>query len=240
MTQKDNAMSVEKAKELRTQYYPAEVLCGEVAPNLEQRTRLVDACVKAKLPILSAGRAVGKVPSSPKDKNWRGRALEVYLGGHNSARAERDFDDGELKSTRVLGSPGRWEIEQTLRITTLSHADDAHNKRFEETPLYQKISCFICVLFDSQKVDIDSGNFVGAFLFKINHHRDFLGHIKEDYEFYTKEILKGPRVTSRVQSPKGFLRCRQTAGKAGAISATSLYITKTKFDELLAFYKVNQ
>ena len=181
-----------------------------------------------------------KGPVSPTDKNWRGRALEAYLGCDNSSRASRDFEDGELKSTRVVCDRGQWRIEQTLRITTLKHTSGEHLRNFEETPFFDKISCFTCVLFDSNRDDIKSGKFVGAFLFRINDCRDFFEDVREDYQFYLEKIAHSERVSSRILSPKGFLGCRQTAGKTGAVSVTSLYITKTKFNELLDFYRVSR
>ena len=232
-------MSKELAAKIREQIYPAAVLKGDRPPTLDERTRLVNECVSAQLLILSAALVVDKSPASPKDKNWRGRALEAYLGGHSTSRAGRDFDDGELKSTRVLGSSGQWRIEQILRITTLSHTSGDHLKPFEETPFYDKISCFSCVLFDSVKSDINSGSFVGSFIFRIDDSVEFRSAIRQDYEFYLEKIAGSARVSSRVKSPNGFLGCRQTAGKAGAISATSLYITPRKFNELLAYYGVN-
>lgn len=232
-------MSKELAARIREQIYPAAILNGERPPTLVERTKLVNACVSAQVPILSAALVVGKSPASPKDKNWRGRALEAYLGGQSTSRAGRDFEDGELKSTRVLGSPGQWRIEQILRITTLSHTSGNHLKPFEETPFYDKISCFTCVMFDSVKSDINSGSFVGTFVFRIDDDAGFLAAIREDYEFYLEKISSSARVSSRVKSPNGFLGCRQTAGKAGVESATSLYITPRKFNELLVYYRVN-
>jgi hypothetical protein len=232
-------MSKELAAGMREKVYPAAVLKGDRPPTLDERTRLVTDCVSVQLPILSAALVVGKSPASPKDKNWRGRALEAYLGGHSTSRAGRDFEDGELKSTRVLGSSGQWRIEQILRITTLSHTSGDHLKPFEDTPFFDKISCFSCVLFDSVKSDINSGSFVGTFVFRIDDDAGFRSAIRQDYEFYLEKISGSARVSSRVKSPNGFLGCRQTAGKAGVESATSLYITPRKFNELLAYYRVN-
>jgi DNA mismatch repair protein MutH len=234
-------MSKELAARIREQIYPAAVLNGDRPPTLDERTRLLHKCVSIRLPILSAALVVGKSPASPRDKNWRGRALEAYLGGHSTSRAGRDFEDGELKSTRVLRKDGQWKIEQTLRITTLIHSNGAHLKPFDETPLYDKISCFSCVLIDSLKSEINSGSFVGAFVFKIDHDAEFLSAIRDDYKFYMDYVKNtgSEHVSSRVKSPNGFLYCRQTGGKAGKKSATSLYITPRKFNELLAYYGVN-
>jgi hypothetical protein len=95
------------------------------------------------------------------------------------------------------------------------------------------------VLFDSIKGEITSGKFVGSFLFRIDDDMEFRTAIREDYEFYIQKIAYCSRISSKVKSPHGFLGCRQTAGIAGANSATSLYITKEKFNKLLAFYGVN-
>jgi hypothetical protein len=232
-------MSIELATKLRANHLPLSVIMGERASTITERTGLLAECVSNALPVISMGRAVGKVPASLQDKNWRGRALEAYLGGQSTSHAGRDFEDGELKSTRVLGSPGQWRIEQTLRITTLSHTSGAHLKPFEETPFYDKISCFSCVMFDSQKSDIESGRFVGTFVFRIDDDARFYSAIRQDYEFYLEKIFGSTRVTSRVKSTNGFLGCRQTAGKAGVESATSLYITPRKFNDLLVHYGVN-
>ncbi|MBM3862406.1 MAG: hypothetical protein FJ385_00415, partial [Verrucomicrobia bacterium] len=132
------------------------------------------------LPVISMGRAVGKVPSSSKDKNWRGRALEVFLGGGNNSAAKRDFTDGELKSTRVIRKNENWVIEQTLRITTLSHADFSHLNQLEKTPFFDKVSYFNCVLFDSRKGDIEGGTIVGEFVFDIDDDPSFRKEIAED------------------------------------------------------------
>lgn len=191
------------------------------------------------LPVISMGEAVGKVPASVKDKNWRGRALEVFLGGVNNCTAKRDFDDGELKSTRVVWKKESWAIEQTLRITTLSHADFSHLNQIEKTPFYDKISCFNCVLFDSKKGYIESGTIVGEFVFCVEDDPSFREQIVEDYKFYVEASRKAHRISSRVKSPNGFLGCRQTAGVAGAISKTSLYVTPVKFNFLLGFYGIN-
>ena len=182
-------MSIELAKRLRSKHLPASVLRGERESTIKERTALLEECVSMTLPVISMGRAVGKVPASLQDKNWRGRALEAYLGGQSTSRAGRDFEDGELKSTRVIGSPWQWRIEQTLRITTLSHTSGAHLKPFEETPFYDKISCFSCVLFDSQKSDIESGRFVGTFVFRINDDARFYSAIRQDYEFLAAQIF---------------------------------------------------
>ena len=80
---------------------------------------------------------------------------------------------------------------------------------------------------------------MGHFLFRIDDKFEFLKEVEEDYEFYVKYSEKQERVSSRVKSPNGFLGCRQTAGVAGAISKTSLYITPKKFNFLLDFYRVN-
>ena len=192
------------------------------------------------LPVISMGRAVGKVPASLQDKNWRGRALEVFLGGANNCRAKRDFDDGELKSTRVVRKNDKWAIEQTLRITTLSHSDFSHLNQIEKTPFYDKISCFNCVLFDSKKGDIEGGTIVGQFVFCVEDDPSFREEIAEDYRFYVDASRTAHRISSKIKSPTGFLGCRQTAGIAGAISKTSLYITPVKFNFLLGFYGINQ
>ena len=232
-------MNADLAVKLRSEIYPTDVLLGQRPPTLAERTKLVSKCVESKLSIFSAAQVVAKTPVSPKDKNWRGRALEAYLGGQNRSGASRDFEDGELKSTRVLGEPGNWRIEQTLRIRTLSHTSGDHRKVFERTPFYDKISCFTCVMFDSEKNDINSGHFVGTFLFRITDHENFLPQIREDYEFYLRKAAASSRISSKIKSPHGFLGCRQTAGVAGVVSATSLYITPVKFNELLTFYGVN-
>lgn len=233
-------MSIELAKRLRLRHLPPSVLDGDRASTIEERTALLEECVTVALPVISMGRVVGKAPASPQDKNWRGRALEVFLGGGNNSAAKRDFDDGELKSTRVVRKSDKWAIEQTLRITTLSHADFSHLKRIEDTPFYDKISCFNCVLFDSRKGDIEGGTIVGQFVFRIEDDPSFLAEIAEDYRFYVEASRTASRISSKVKSPNGFLGCRQTAGIAGAVSKTSLYITPVKFNFLLEFYGINQ
>lgn len=178
-------MSKELTARIREQIYPADVLKGDRPPTLEERPRLVNECVSVQLPILSAALVMGKSPKHSGDRNWRGRALEAYLGGRNTSLAVRDFEDGELKSTRVLRNKhGQWKIEQALRITSLIHANGAHLKPCRETPLYHKISCFTCVLIDSVKGEINSGSFVGSFVFKIGHDTGFDPAIREDYEYY--------------------------------------------------------
>lgn len=227
------------ARKLRSQYLPPSVLNGKEPPTLAQRNSLLKVCCQKQLPVIAMGRAVGKVPASLKDKNWRGRALEVFLGGRNGSLAGPDFEDGEMKSTRVVGAPGAWRIEQTLRITTLSHFNSSHLSDYRVTPFYRKLSTFTCVLFDSVRGDIESGRLVGYFQFHIDDDPSFSAEIEEDYRFYLSQALNSARVSSKVKSPNGFLGCRQTAGKAGVVSATSLYITPVKFNELLDFYGVN-
>lgn len=233
-------MSVELATKLRLKHLQPPVLNGDRKSTLEERTALLEECVRIALPVISMGKSVGKAPASLKDKNWRGRALEAYLGGHSTSHAGRDFEDGELKSTRVVGKPGQWRIEQILRITTLSHTSGDHLKSFEETPFYKKISCFSCAMFDSVKSDVESGTFVGTFVFRIDDDPKFRSDISEDYDFYLEKINGSSRVSSSVKSPNGFLGCRQTGGKAGVESATSLYITPRKFNELLVHYGINR
>lgn len=233
-------MSIELANKLRKKHLPPSVLAGERASTIIERTALLEECVSIALPVISMGRAVGKVPASLQDKNWRGRALEVFLGGANNCAAKRDFDDGELKSTRVIWKNGKWAIEQTLRITTLSHSDFSHLKQIEKTPFYDKISCFNCVLFDSRKGDIEGGTIVGHFVFCVEDDPSFRKEIAEDYQFYVEASRTAHRISSRVKSPNGFLGCRQTAGVAGAVSKTSLYITPVKFNLLLDFYGINR
>jgi hypothetical protein len=233
-------MSIELAKQLRTKHLPASVLSGERASTIKERTTLLEECVSMALPVISMGRAVGKIPASLQDKNWRGRALEVFLGGANNCGAKRDFEDGELKSTRVVWKKDKWAIEQTLRITTLSHSDFSHLNEIEKTPFYDKVSCFNCVLFDSKKGDIEGGTIVGQFVFCIGDHPNFQAEIAEDYRFYVELSRGSTRISSRVKSPNGFLGCRQTAGIAGAISKTSLYITAVQFNFLLGFYGINR
>jgi hypothetical protein len=232
-------MSIELAKELRAKHLPPSVLKGDRSSTIKERTALLEECVRHALPVISMGGVVGKVPASPQDKNWRGRALEVFLGGANNSAAKRDFDDGELKSTRVVRKNEKWAIEQTLRITTLSHADFSHLDQIEKTPFYDKISCFNCVLFDSKKGDIEGGTIVGHFVFRIEDDPIFLAEITEDYRFYVEASRYAKRISSKIKSPNGFLGCRQTAGIAGAISKTSLYITPVKFNLLLEFYGIN-
>jgi hypothetical protein len=233
-------MSIELATKLRAKHLPPSVLNGDRASTIKERTGLLEECVSIALPVISMGRAVGKVPASSQDKNWRGRALEVFLGGANNCAAKRDFEDGELKSTRVVRKNEKWAIEQTLRITTLSHADFSHLNEIEKTPFYDKVSCFNCVLFDSKKGDIEGGTIVGQFVFCIGDHPNFQAEIAEDYRFYVEVSRGSTRISSRVKSPNGFLGCRQTAGIAGAISKTSLYITPVKFNFLLGFYGINR
>jgi DNA mismatch repair protein MutH len=233
-------MSVSVATGLRNKHLPADVLSGDRSPTLGERSALLDECVLYRLPVISMGKSIGKIPSSAKDKNWRGRALEAFLGGKSTSKAARDFTDGELKSTRVVKSESGWGIEQTLRITTLNHASGEHLLPYHETPLYKKVSKFSCAMWDSQKSDIESGTFVGAFVFDINDDPSFHKEIREDYEFYLKKIKNSERISSTVRSPNGFLRVRQTAGKAGAKSKTSLYIADEKFNWLLSFYGVNK
>jgi DNA mismatch repair protein MutH len=232
-------MSVELAEEVRKSIYPQEVICGNRLPTLSERNRLLEECTKQSVSLISIGNLVGKPPSSPKDKNWRGRALEVYVGGNNNSIADRDFEDGELKSTRVEIKKEKWSIEQVLRITTLEHANSSHLKNYEETPFFRKISCFTCALIDSQKSNIESGKIVGSFTFNIQDEKEFYREIMEDYIFYSDKIRESHRVSNKVKSPNGFLICRQTAGEAGVISKTSLYITKKKFNSLLDFYGIN-
>lgn len=232
-------MSIELANTLRAKHLPPAVLNGSRASTIKERTSLLRECVSLSLPVISMGGVVGKVPASAKDKNWRGRALEVFLGGSNNSAAKRDFEDGELKSTRVVKKNEKWAIEQTLRITTLSHSDFSHLKEIESTPFYSKVSCFNCVLFDSKKGDIESGSIVGQFVFRIEDDPSFLSEIAEDYQFYVEASRATKRISSKVKSPNGFLGCRQTAGIAGAISKTSLYITPLKFNNLLEFYGIN-
>jgi len=233
-------MSIELAKQLRVKHLPPSVLTGDRASTIMERTALLEECVCIALPVISMGRAVGKVPASLQDKNWRGRALEVFLGGANNGGAKRDFEDGELKSTRVVWKKEKWAIEQTLRITTLSHSDFSHLNQIEKTPFYDKISCFNCVLFDSRKGDIESGTIVGQFVFCVEDDPSFREEIAEDYRFYVEASRTAHRISSRIKSPNGFLGCRQTAGFAGAISKTSLYITPVKFNFLLGFYGINR
>jgi len=232
-------MSVELARKLREKHFPPSVLNGDRASTIKERTSLLKECVSLALPVISMGRAVGKVPSSSKDKNWRGRALEVFLGGGNNSAAKRDFTDGELKSTRVIRKNENWVIEQTLRITTLSHADFSHLNQLEKTPFFDKVSYFNCVLFDSRKGDIEGGTIVGEFVFDIDDDPSFRKEIAEDYRFYVEASRAARRISSKVKSPNGFLGCRQTAGVAGAVSKTSLYITPVKFNLLLGFYGIN-
>lgn len=233
-------MSIELAKLLRQKHLPPSVLNGDRSSTIKERTDLLEDCVRYRLPVISMGGVVGKVPASPRDKNWRGRALEVFLGGCNNCAARRDFDDGELKSTRVVRKSEKWVIEQTLRITTLSHADFSHLNDIEKTPFYDKVSCFNCVLFDSRKGDIEGGTIVGQFVFRIGDDPSFLVEIAEDYRFYVEASRSAKRISSKVKSPNGFLGCRQTAGIAGAVSKTSLYITPAKFNFLLGFYSINR
>ena len=233
-------MSIELAKKLRAKHLPLSVLTGDRASTIKERTALLEECVSIALPVISMGKAVGKVPASSQDKNWRGRALEVFLGGANNCGAKRDFEDGELKSTRVVWKNEKWAIEQTLRITTLSHSDFSHLNQLEKTPFYDKISCFNCVLFDSRKGDIEGGTIVGQFVFCVEDDPRFREEIAEDYQFYVEASRTAHRISSRVKSPNGFLGCRQTSGIAGAISKTSLYITPVKFNFLLGFYCINR
>lgn len=212
---------------------------AETFPNREKRNLLIQACIANKVPLIDIGNCVGKGPKGDNDKNWRGRALEVYLGGQNSSSAEQDFLDGELKSTRVIRRNGKWRIEQTLRITSLAHEDSSHSQDFEITPLYKKICRFTCILIDSTKGSIQSGLIVGCIEFDLERHPEFLPEIQEDYAFYLDQIRSSPRVSSRIKSPNGFLGCRQTAGKAGVVSKTALYITKSRFDRILDLYGVN-
>jgi len=230
-----NFMSL--ACELRSQHLG--LLGKDASPTRQQRHDLIQACISQKLPLIYMARCVEKGPKGDKDKNWRGRALEVYLGGKNSAAAEQDFSDGELKSTRVVRTGGKWRIEQTLRITSLAHEDASHSKFFTETPLYRKISRFTCVLINSIREDIESGTIVGCLEFDIQQHPSWLDEIREDYDFYLKQIMSSRRVSSRIKSPKGFLGCRQTAGKAGVVSKTALYITKARFDLMLDEFGIN-
>jgi hypothetical protein len=233
-------MSIKLAIDLRKKHLPPSVLNGDRASTINERTALLEECVINALPVISMGEAVGKVPASLQDKNWRGRALEVFLGGANNCAAKRDFEDGELKSTRVVWKNDEWAIEQTLRITTLSHADFSHLNQIEKTPFYDKISCFNCVLFDSRKGDIEGGTIVGHFVFCIKDDPIFRKEIAEDYRFYVEASRISQRISSRIKSPNGFLGCRQTAGIAGATSKTSLYITPVKFNFLLGFYGINR
>jgi len=228
------------ARKVREKILPNEVIKRVRASSLAERIMLLDECISQNISLISIGRSVDKAPSSLKDKNWRGRALEVYLGGKNNAEADRDFIDGELKSTRVLNKDGKWVIEQTLRITTLEHADLAHLNEYHTTPFYRKISCFTCALFNSVKGDIQSGHIVDYFTFRIEDDSTFDALIKEDYLFYKNKIKSTHRLSSKIKSPNGFLGCRQTAGEAGADSKTSLYITKEKFNFLLDFYNINK
>lgn len=232
-------MSIELAQELRFKHLPSDVLSGQRASNIDERTALLKDCVRYALPVISMGKIVGKGPASSKDKNWRGRALELFLGGANNSAAKRDFEDGELKSTRVIKKNEQWAIEQTLRITTLSHADFSHLNELEKTPFFDKVSCFNCVLFDSKKNEVESGTIVGQFVFRIGDDSSFSKEITEDYLFYLNASRTTKRISSKVKSPNGFLGCRQTAGKAGVVSSTALYITKKKFDFLLGFYEIN-
>lgn len=229
--------STSLAHELRARHLGS--LDKDLSPTWEQRHALIEACIRHKVPLIDIADCVGKSPKGDQDKNWRGRALEVYLGGKNSASAEQDFSDGELKSTRVVRNGGKWRIEQTLRITALAHEDASHSKIFTETPLYKKISKFTCVLIDSIKGNIQSGTMVGCIEFDINQHPSCLSKIREDYEFYLGQIISSGRVSSRVKSPNGFLGCRQTAGKAGVVSKTALYITKARFDLMLDQFGIN-
>lgn len=233
-------MNIDKVRELREKHLPACVIAGERESTLVERTALIQECVMHRVPVILMGKVVGKEPKTLRDKNWRGRALEVFLGGSLGSRAVRDFADGELKSTRVVVKDGKWAIEQTLRITTLSHADFSHLNSFRDTPFFDKVSCFNCVLFDSRRSDIESGSMVGHFLFRIGDKFEFLREVEEDYRFYVDCSKNQSRVSSKVKSPNGFLGCRQTAGIAGAISKTSLYITPKKFNFLLDFYGVNR
>jgi len=77
-------------------------------------------------------------------------------------------------------------------------------------------------------------------VFRVKDDTRFSKEIAEDYRFYVEASRTAHRISSRVKSPNGFLGCRQTAGIAGAISKTSLYITPVKFNFLLGFYFINR
>jgi DNA mismatch repair protein MutH len=230
------------AFELRSKL-PIEVLNRTRIPTLKEVTSILDECVKNKVLNLSMGRAIGALPKSLKDKNWGGRMYETYLGGKNSSEASADFADFELKSTRIVRKRiGEWGIEQVLRITTLSHKDGSNSLEFTQTPFYNKIKHFICILTDSKKNQAGSGSIVDYFIFNINDHPDFLKHIKEDYEYLSQFLTDNSttHISSTETTPNGFLYVRETGSKKKTsdkkTSSTSIYISKTKFDELLKFY----
>lgn len=231
---------IDLAISLREKCLPDEALKGIRISTEKEFVSLIKECVNVNLPVIYAGKSVGSEPKNDRDKMWCGRMLERFLGGKNDPKAHSDFEDTELKSTRVIKKKnGKWGIEQVLRITTISHDNGDHLKEYEQTPFYEKISHFNCVLFDSIKNQPESGSFVGHFIFDIKDDPSFETHIKEDYYFYLDQLKISSKISNKVKSPNGFLICRET-GDGIRTSKSSFYITKDKFDYLLDFYGVNK
>lgn len=170
-----------------------------------------------------------------RDKGRAGKLLERAIGLANTS-ANRDFEDGELKTNKCNASGNPLE---TIAITQISsHIDDLIAAvPFENTWLYEKISNMLYIpvckdgdtkeWFFQPSIHIDLTNEIYA---------DILNQLKADYEYICSQIKKTCDEGKKMSTINGQYIQIRTKDSGGSHPIVSKTYNRIVSDSNRAFY----
>lgn len=129
----------------------------------------------------------GYLNSTDNDTHYRGRVLELCLGGSFDGKPLPDFDWGELKSieTKSYG-----ELEQVItcgRIFTKSKGDYVIKENYYDSAFYQKMKDAVLIGY------LKEGKQLGCIVNSLSHfsinNPKWKERLKEDWESISSEML---------------------------------------------------